>query len=60
MPPHFNVRGPGWNVQVNLLTLKVMVGKASRADIAEALQWAAANMELLWGEWKRLNERDKQ
>jgi Domain of unknown function (DUF4160) len=57
-PPHFHVVGKGWEVKVRLETLEVMVGKGCRADIAEALEWAATNMDHLRREWNRLNERD--
>jgi hypothetical protein len=57
-PPHFHVRGPGWNVTVDLKTLTVMRGQGNRAAVDEALEWAVANQKRLWNAWKELNERD--
>ena len=58
MPPHFHVRGPGWDVTLSLRTFTVTRGEGCRADIDEAVQWAKSNQALLWHEWKKLNERD--
>jgi hypothetical protein len=38
-PPHFHVRGPGWNVVISMGSLVVLKGKGPRADIAEAIAW---------------------
>jgi hypothetical protein len=59
-PPHFHVRGPGWNVVISMGSLVVLKGKGPRADIAEAIAWASAsnNGLHLQSEWRRLNERE--
>jgi uncharacterized protein DUF4160 len=59
-PPHFNLRGPDSNANINIRTLEIMRGTASRRDLAEARDWAAraGNMDRLLREWSRLNERD--
>jgi hypothetical protein len=58
MPPHFHVRGPGWDVSVSLKTLSVIRGDPCRTDIDEAIRWAEGNRLQLWQEWRKLNERD--
>ena len=59
-PPHFNLRGPNSNANINIRTLEIMRGSASRADLAEAREWAnrEGNMQALLDAWSRLNERD--
>jgi Domain of unknown function (DUF4160) len=58
LPPHFHIRGRGWDVSVNLETLTLMAGRGVSNDIDEAIEWAESNVELLYQVWKRLNERD--
>jgi hypothetical protein len=58
LPPHFHVRGKGWEVQVSLDTFTVIVGKGCKADIDEAIQWAKGKQEQLYVMWRKLNERD--
>jgi hypothetical protein len=57
-PPHFHVRGPSSNVQVEIETLQVMRGECRAGDLAEAITWAADNRALLRAKWNELNERD--
>jgi hypothetical protein len=59
-PPHFNLRGPNSNANINIRTLEVMRGSASRTDLAEAKEWVnrEGNMQTLLHTWSRLNERD--
>ena len=59
-PPHFHVRGPGWNVLIGMGSLRVLKGSGPRADIAEAVAWAGIpdNALRLRSEWRRLNERE--
>jgi hypothetical protein len=59
-PPHFNLRGADSNANVNIRTLEVMRGRASRRDLAEARDWISqeGNMALLLREWSKLNDRD--
>ena len=58
LPPHFHIRGRGWDVSVSLKTLTLMAGKGVSHDIDEAIRWAESNVELLYQVWKKLNERD--
>jgi hypothetical protein len=59
-PPHFHLRGPDSRALIDLATLEVMAGRASRKDLEEARSWAAKpeNLALLLSEWRRLNERE--
>jgi len=57
-PPHFHIRGPGWDVSVDLRTFFITQGAGVASDIAEALAWARTNQAQLYAEWGRLNERD--
>lgn len=59
-PPHFHLKGPDSRASVNLITLEVMAGKASKKDLAEVKEWAAKaeNLAILVSEWRRLNERE--
>ncbi|WP_414645102.1 DUF4160 domain-containing protein [Bradyrhizobium sp.] len=59
-PPHFHLKGPDSRASVNLVTLEVMAGKASKKDLAEVREWAAKpeNLAVLVLEWRRLNERE--
>jgi len=45
---------------VDMVTLEVIAGKASRKDLAEAREWAEKpeNLAALVSEWRRLNERE--
>jgi hypothetical protein len=57
-PPHFHILGPHSDVQVEIETLRVMRGEYRAVDLAEAIQWAAQNQQLLLTKWRELNERD--
>lgn len=59
-PPHFHLRGPNSRALVDIVTLEVIAGQASRTDLDEARTWAkrAENQALLIAEWRRLNERE--
>jgi Domain of unknown function (DUF4160) len=59
-PPHFHIKGPNSNALVDMVTLKVIRGAASRKDLDEAIAWAKTpgNLEILTAEWRRLNERE--
>jgi hypothetical protein len=59
-PPHFHLRGPGSRASVDMVTLEVIAGKASKKDLAEVKEWAAKpeNLAVLVSEWRRLNERE--
>lgn len=56
LPPHFHVRlHDGREALVEIATLTVLRGSAAKRELAEALQWAAANQGLLQTRWKELN-----
>lgn len=59
-PPHFHLKGPDSKALLDMVTLEVLAGKASRKDLAEAREWASKpeNRAVLISEWKRLNERE--
>jgi hypothetical protein len=59
-PPHFRLKGPNSRASVDIMSLEVIAGKASRKDLAEVKEWAAKpeNLAVLVAEWKRLNERE--
>lgn len=44
-PPHFHIVGPEFDVAVEIWTLRIMEGRCRPNDIAEALDWAALNIE---------------
>ncbi len=52
-PPHFHVLGRDGAAQVAIETLDVIV-VSGRVDLREALEWAAANRELLRTKWNEL------
>lgn len=55
-PPHFHIRGPDFELLVEIET-GCIVGTAGKArDVSEALKWAEANTALLLAEWQRLNQ----
>jgi hypothetical protein len=56
--PHFHIRGPGWDVSVDLETFDIIVGKGDGVAIEQALKWARENQAQLYAEWGRLNERE--
>ncbi len=59
-PPHFHLKGPDSRASVDMMSLEVIAGKASKRDLAEIKEWAAKpeNLALLVSEWRRLNERE--
>jgi hypothetical protein len=54
-PPHFHIEGRGFRVVVEIETMVVRAGDIRKA--AEAMEWAAENVDLLRAEWVRLNKR---
>jgi hypothetical protein len=56
IPPHFHIEGRGFRAIVEIETMAVRAGDVRKA--AEAMEWAASNIELLRAEWTRLNRRD--
>ncbi|MHC2621514.1 hypothetical protein ACVIW2_003546 [Bradyrhizobium huanghuaihaiense] len=59
-PPHFHLKGPNSRASIDIVTLEVIAGKASKTDLAEVRAWAAEpeNLTALVSEWRRLNERE--
>jgi hypothetical protein len=57
-PPHFHVRGPDTDAQMNIETLQVMRGSLQRDHLAQVISWAAKNTALLRAKWSEYNERD--
>jgi hypothetical protein len=56
-PPHFHViTRSDERVAVVIETLAVFAGEADARDIAEALDWAANNRELLRERWQEYSE----
>jgi hypothetical protein len=56
IPPHFHIEGRGFRAVIEIETMAVRAGDVRKA--AEAMEWAASNIELLRAEWTRLNRRD--
>jgi hypothetical protein len=57
-PPHFHIVGVDFQVMVRIADLTIIKGAAKKAQLAEAMQWAKDNRELLALKWVELNERD--
>ena len=59
-PPHFHLRGPNSRASVDMVSLEVIAGKASKKDLAEVKEWLEKpeNLATLVSEWRRLNERE--
>lgn len=53
-PPHFHILGADVEAVISLETLEVMEGDVRRAR--EAMEWAAANRDLLMSEWLKHNK----
>ena len=56
-PPHFHIVGPDFQVLVRISDLALIEGEARTSQIAEAMEWARTNRELLSVKWTELNER---
>ncbi|MFC0709236.1 DUF4160 domain-containing protein [Azorhizophilus paspali] len=52
LPPHVHLTGAGVDVQISLETGEVMLGKAPKAVLEEALAWVLAHRAELLEEWK--------
>lgn len=53
--PHFHIEGPGFRCSIGIESLKVIVGGAPPKILHPALEWAAANRDLLRRTWKEWN-----
>lgn len=53
-PPHFHVLGRDGAAQVAIETLEV-IAISGRVDLREALEWAAANRDVLQAKWNELS-----
>lgn len=56
-PPHFHVVTPDHEVLVRLSDLSVLAGEIDRRSLETALEWAESNLDNLYHEWFRLNQR---
>lgn len=54
-PPHFHVRGAGFNLLVEIGTGRIIGTTGKARDVAEVLAWAAEHVEFLRTEWQGLN-----
>ena len=55
-PPHFHVRmRDGREALIEIRTLRVLSGTVRRRELADALDWAATNSDLLIAKWQELN-----
>ncbi len=54
-PPHFHLRGPDFELLVEIGSGR-LVGRSGRVrDVSEALNWAEEHQALLMEQWQRLN-----
>ena len=57
-PPHIHVVGKDFRAVLLLAPLRIDRGRLPPGILAEAVAWAADNLETLQGVWEKLNERD--
>ncbi|ACA15677.1 conserved hypothetical protein [Methylobacterium sp. 4-46] len=57
-PPHFHVRGPGFGGVILLSNLEMDRGVLPPGILDEAVKWASRNKDVLYEQWRRLNDRD--
>jgi hypothetical protein len=55
-PPHLHIVTPDHQALVSIETLELLRGSMDRRSLEIALEWAAANREILELEWNRLND----
>lgn len=53
LPPHVHPTGAGLDVQISLETGEVMLGKAPKVVLDEALTWVRAHQAELLKEWNQ-------
>ena len=56
--PHCHLKDPDTKCTIDLATLEIMKGRASRKDLEEAVIWLSRNAEVVWSLWRDLNERE--
>jgi hypothetical protein len=56
-PKHFHIIGPDFQVVVAMSDLSILKGRRYHREVAQAMEWARVNLDLLSTEWDRLNER---
>jgi len=55
-PPHVHFIGSGWEVQIQIDTLKIIKGKFSkRSEEKLVLSWIAENQNFLMKKWQDLS-----
>lgn len=57
-PPHFHVVGRGFNATIRLSDLSLNRGQLPPGIFAQAVTWAAANLDELKAAWETYNARD--
>ena len=57
-PPHFHVVGRDFNATVLIADLSLDRGRLPPGIFAEAVAWAAENLDTLNGAWETYNARD--
>ncbi|TMJ71334.1 MAG: DUF4160 domain-containing protein [Alphaproteobacteria bacterium] len=57
-PTHIHIVAADFQVAVRITDLRVIAGAARRAQIAEAMAWAAQHREMLALKWVELTERE--
>ena len=55
-PPHFHVTSPDSDFMVDLQSFTVIRGCGSTAELAEAVEWAKANVAQLLAKWREIND----
>ena len=53
LPPHVHLTGGGLDVLINLESCQVMLGKAPKSVLNEALAWVQEHQAELLKEWKK-------
>jgi len=57
-PPHFHIRSPDSNAQIEIATLQVMRGTVLRNELKQVIIWAEENRPFIMEKWREFNERD--
>lgn len=54
--PHFHIEGPDFRCSIAIVSFETIVGSVPPMILAQALDWARPNQELLMQTWQELNE----